>query len=137
MVTLLGMAGLAEAGEAYALMIGCAGLVLLGVVSAIGLFARSRVASGIALSLAFVLTLMFTPWEAFKSFESSDPDVHHWVAAWRGFAWWWGVATVATIPASLPAFSFSRKAAIKQQSEQPDVQGASGYQPLDTRFFER
>src|SRR5690349_12949625 len=103
MVPLFGMAGPAEAAESYALMIGYAGLLLLGLAAAVGLFARSRVAAGIAGALAVVLALMFTPWEAFRPFESADPDVHSWVAAWRQFGWWWGFAVAAAVAASVRA----------------------------------
>jgi hypothetical protein len=121
MATLFGMAGLAEAGEAFALMIGHAALVLLGLVAAVGLFARSRVVSGIALALAFFLTFLFMPWEAFRPIKSSDPDVHHWIAVWRDFAWWWGFTVAASVLACVPAFCLPRKAAM-QQSEQPTEQ---------------
>ena len=125
MVTLFGMAGPAEAGEAYALGIGYAGLLLLGLMATVGLFVQSRVVSGIALAFASVLTWMFTPWEAFKSFESSDPDVHHWVAAWRGFAWWWGFAVDVSVAASVLVFCLPSKAAM-QKSEQSAVDDAGG-----------
>ena len=109
MVPLFGMAGLAEAGEAFALTIGYGGLLPLGLMAAVGLFSRSRAASLIALILAFIVTLMFLPWEAFRPFESNDADVHHWVAAWRGFAWWWGVAVAAALAATARAFCFPGK----------------------------
>jgi hypothetical protein len=128
MSTLFGMAGLAEAAELYSLMIGYAGLLLLGLMAAAGLFTRSRVASGITLALAFLLTLMFTPWEAFKPLESGDPDVHDWVAAWRSFGWWWGFTVAASMVASIPAFCLSDKAAM-QQGQQPIEQGAQADRP--------
>jgi hypothetical protein len=87
---LFGMAALAEAGEAFALMICYGGLLLVGLAAGIGLFARSRIASGVALVLAFGITLLFVPWEAFRPCQSDDPDVRHWVAAWRQFGWLWG-----------------------------------------------
>ena len=113
MVLVFGMAGLAEAEESFELMIGYGGLLLLALAAAVGLFVRSQVASGIALALAFVLTVMFRPWEAFRSFESGDSDVHYWVAAWRTFAWWWGFAVAAALAASARAFCFPGKAAVQ------------------------
>jgi hypothetical protein len=120
MVTLFGMAGLAEADETYALMIGYAGLVLLGLIASIGLFARSRVVSGTALAFAFVLTFMFMPWEAFKSFKSSDPDVHYWIAAWRRFACWWGFVVVGSVASSILVFCLPRKASMEQSEQSAD-----------------
>jgi hypothetical protein len=108
---LFGMAGLAEAGEAFALMTAYGGLLPVGLAAAIGLFARSRTASGIALVLAFGITLLFMPWEAFRPYQSDDPDVHHWVAAWRQFGWVWGVTVLAAVAAAVRAFGFPAKSA--------------------------
>jgi len=118
MVFLPGMAGLAEAGEAFALMIGYGGLLLLVLTAALGFFVRSRVAAGTALTVGLVLTLIFVPWEAFRPFESDDPDVHHWVAAWRGFARCWGIAAAASIAATIRAFCFPGEES-RSKGEQP------------------
>src|SRR5262245_1091481 len=103
---LFAMAGLAEAGEAFAMMIGYGGILLVGFAAAIGLLAGSRISAGVALVLAFAVTLLFLPWEAFRSYQSDDPDVHHWVEAWRQFGWAWGVAVLAVVLAAVRAFGF-------------------------------
>jgi hypothetical protein len=103
---LFAMAGPAEAGEPFALTIAYGGLLLVDLTAAIGLFARSRAASGVSLVLVLLVTLLFQPWEAFRPFPSDDPDAQHWVAAWRGFCWWWGVALVAAVAAYVLAFGF-------------------------------
>jgi hypothetical protein len=124
MVPLFGMAGLAEAGEALALAIGFGGLLLVGLLTAIGWSLRSRVASGIALALAFVVTLLSTPWEAFVPFQSDDPDVQHWMHAWRVFGCWWVLVMVATLAAWVRAFYFRGKADVPE-GEQPAGQGVT------------
>jgi hypothetical protein len=108
---LFGMAGLAEAGEAFALMVGYGGLLLVGLAAAIGLFARSRIAAGVALTVVLVVTLLYMPWEAFRPYQSDDPDVHHWVAEWRGFGRCWSVAVAAAVLAAVRAFGFPAKSA--------------------------
>ncbi len=106
---LIGMAGLAEAGEFFALLIGYGGLLLAGVAAALGLFARSRVAAGVALVLALAVTLTFLPWEAFRPSDGADPDVHDLVRAWRLFGWCWGVTALASVAAVVGAFGFPEK----------------------------
>ncbi len=117
MISLVGMAGLAEAAEFIVLSVGYGGLLLSGLAATVGLFAYSRVASGVALALVLALTLMLTPWEAFRTFESADPDVHDWVAAWRGFGWCWGVAVAAAVAVSVRAFCFPPKTAVHSPGE--------------------
>jgi hypothetical protein len=105
------MAGPAEAAESFVLLIGYGGLLLLGLAAGIALFARSRGAAGVALIVAFLVTLLFMPWEAFRPSQSDDPDVHYWLETWRGFGWWWGVAVAATLVATVRAFGFPAKPA--------------------------
>lgn len=106
MSPLFGLAGPAEAFDALALAIGNGGLLLLGLTTAVAFVTRSRVAAGVALAVAFVVTVLFTPWEAFRPYQSDDPDVHSWVATWRTFGWWWGLAVAATLATTVLAFRY-------------------------------
>jgi hypothetical protein len=128
MIPLFGLAGPAEAVEGLALTSGYGGLLLLGILAAVGFFGRFRVAATLAVLSALLLTLVFTPWEAFRSFESDDPDVHHWVAAWRGFALWWIAGMGATMAAAFRAF-LSGKSGSSQSDGQVAGRGAAEEAP--------
>jgi hypothetical protein len=99
-----GLAGLAEAAEAQALLLAWGATLCLLVVALVGLALRSRPAAGLAVGLAALLGLMCVPWGAFLPVESSDPDVHYWVAAWRTFGIAWAVAAAAAVAAGVRAF---------------------------------
>lgn len=104
MSPLFGMAGLAEAVEAQALLLGYCGLLLVGTAAAAGLLLRSRGAAVVAVALAGLVTLAFMPWAAFAPVASDDPDVLHWAAAWQLFAKWWAAALAAVIVTAVRAF---------------------------------
>ncbi len=109
MVPLFGLAGPAEADALLGLMIGYGSLLLVAITSAIGLFARSRVAAGTAVVLAACVTLLFMPWRAFWPIVSEDPDVHTWVRAFRMFGGWWIIAVVGVVASALRAFGSPAK----------------------------
>jgi hypothetical protein len=107
---LFGLAGLAEAAEAQALVLGWCGLVVLGMAAAVGLLFRVQVAAGLASCLAALMGVMCVPWSVWLPIESADPDVHYWGSAWREFGGTWAVMAVATLAASARAFRSSKQA---------------------------
>src|SRR5688572_4190199 len=96
-MTLLGLAGPAEAGIAVAFGLLFLGLVLVAIMTAIALARRSRKATVTSLVVLGVLTLLFTPWDAFWPVESGDSDVHSAMASFRMLARMWVSVIVATV----------------------------------------
>lgn len=101
---LFGMAGLAEAAESATFLTGCGGLLLLGLSATIAVFTRSRVAAGIALSMAVLIAALFVPWDAFRPYRAGDSDGNFWIARWRAFGWGWGIAAAAALVGTVRAF---------------------------------
>lgn len=94
---LFAMAGLAEAAMAEDLFVGWCGLLLLGIVVLIGWVRRSFATAMTAVGLACLLALMFAPWEAFRTVESDDHDVHYWASAFRTLSLWLAFGAFAAI----------------------------------------
>ncbi|MFO0845942.1 MAG: hypothetical protein U0797_26770 [Gemmataceae bacterium] len=101
---MFGMAGLAEAAEAFSLLLGYGGLSVVGLAAGVTLLAPSRAGAAVALVVAGTVSLLFLPWEAFWPTPSVDPDAQHWAAAWHRFALWWCLALAATLAAAVRAF---------------------------------
>lgn len=127
---LFAMAGLAEAGEAAALMISCGGLLVLILAAAIGFFARSRFATAAAVLWAFASTCLCVPWSALAPYQSDDPDVRYWIGQWRIIAAFWGLAAAATLAAWVRVFVLSTEAGHSDAPEPPPVETAAEPNPL-------
>jgi hypothetical protein len=104
MSPLFGLNGLADVAYAMALGLFCFGVFLVGIVTLIALALKSRTASIIAMVLAFVLTLLLTPWRAFVSVDSRDEEVHGWVSMFRWVAVLWIVVSVGAVASAVRAF---------------------------------
>jgi hypothetical protein len=115
--SLFGMAGLAEAALFLALLIGLGGLLLLAVAALVGWCWRSPVAAMIAIFLALVLGLLLRPWEAFRSIESDDADVHDWVSTHRVVAVLWTLGFAGAIASAIRALR-SHSAGLQQEEGQ-------------------
>jgi hypothetical protein len=97
------MAGLAEAGLAFALLIGLGGLLLAGVAALLGWGCRSPAAALVAVLLVCLVGLCLTPWEALGPVESDDPDVDAWIAMHRAFIVLWALTGAAALAATFRA----------------------------------
>ncbi|QDU31566.1 hypothetical protein ETAA8_67250 [Anatilimnocola aggregata] len=102
----LGMAGLAEAAELIAIALAYGGLLIAAVAVVTGWFAHSRIAVGIAFVLLVVIAILFSPWNAFQTVSSTDPDVLEWVADWQTFFVLWVVGSIACVVAAVRVFCF-------------------------------
>jgi hypothetical protein len=103
-VSLLGLAGLAEAALAEALGLMCLGVFLTITAAFFGVLLRSKVAAGLSAVLHLFTTAVFLPWQAFWPESSDDSDVRSFQASFRFLAWWWVVACMGTITACLDAY---------------------------------
>ena len=84
MHALLAMAGIAEAGEYYAILIFRGVIALAIALSLWGLFRRSRIIAWIGLAVIAVALAAEQPWRVFMLHPSSDdPDVFFWLKQWR------------------------------------------------------
>lgn len=115
---LYGMAGLAEAGAASALVTVYCWLILVGSVALFAAWFRSRIAAKFAFVLLTLLTLMTMPWTVFQTVESDDPDVHSWASAEWTFGVCWMIVTVGVIAVTVWTFAFCRK---QKAGDQPPV----------------
>ncbi len=96
--TILAMAGPAEAGEFFGLLISWAVLAVIGAVTAFTFYTSSWLPAGLATILLVIATILFRPWQAFASIspaEASDPDVQYWVGNERLLFGGWVVAVLA------------------------------------------
>ena len=126
MSTLFGMAGLAEAGEAYALTVCWGGLLLVAVFAAPSFILRSPTAAAFAIILVLVLGMLSAPWSAFLPVTSDDPDVRHWASAWRVFNGAWALGVVAVIAAAFRAYGRGRQAPAREVAPCPESGMTSG-----------
>src|SRR5512138_1695493 len=95
------MAGPAEAGEAFAMIIVEVGLGVIGLAVALSVWRRWwRVSLG-ALTACLLLSLLFSPWTAFISVSSEDPDVLYWARQWRTVSILWLCCVFGCIAASV------------------------------------
>jgi TctA family transporter len=110
-----GVAGLAEAAMAATLMIGVVGLVLVCVGAVAGYMFRRVEFVIAAILVAIVLGLLLTPWEAFHSVQSDDPDVQNWVAQFRCLAVAWVLVLFASVVVSVIVYRRGPALSAKEQ----------------------
>jgi hypothetical protein len=84
MKTTLAMAGLAEAGEYYSILL-WRGMIGIAVILALwGFVRRSRTKAWFALGIISITVAVVQPWWDFaKQPPPADPDAVYWLAQWR------------------------------------------------------
>jgi hypothetical protein len=114
MTPILAMAGLAEAAFAPALLIAWLGLLLMLVAIVIGFVRSSRIECVVALVLATLFAVLFSPWAAFLPPENpsalADPDFLYWRLRFRLTAVAWCILTAGTL-CLLPVLRSGKRAA--------------------------
>jgi hypothetical protein len=101
MTPIIAMAGLAEAAFAQALLVAWVALFVMFVAIAVGFARGSRIECVIALGLAILFAVLFSPWNAFLPPEDpgalADSDFLHWRVWFRITAVAWSILTAGAI----------------------------------------
>lgn len=103
-ITPLGMAGLAEAAEEFALMIAWGGVLFAAIATFVAMSKRSWIPVLLSVIVVAGVTVLFMPWTIFAKVSagaSEDPDVRYWFDAWRVLAIGWIIVVVLTVSSAV------------------------------------
>jgi hypothetical protein len=98
------MAGMAEAAQHVTLMIAWGGLLIASIAAFVAFTKRSWIPVVISAVAVAGVTILFMPWNAFAAVSAEDledPDVVHWVSAWRVMASAWILVVLLALAAAV------------------------------------
>lgn len=97
MQNIIAMAGLAEAGEFYGLVIFTGALLIAAALLTLACWRSWLIAAMIACAICICVGRFTQPWTQFAPVVTDDPDVTYWVFRWRVFGIFWFSLSAASI----------------------------------------